>query len=81
MASPVPSSFFKWGCSAILDWRPSPVSAPVFHLHGDRDLLIPVHRVRPTQVVRGGGHLLNLTHPAEVTSFIEQALRTRVDEL
>ena len=76
MAAQVPSSFFKWGCSAILSWQPSPVLAPVHHIHGDSDQIIPLNRVKPTQVVPGGGHLLSLSHPAEVTSFIEAAVRS-----
>jgi pimeloyl-ACP methyl ester carboxylesterase len=74
MATGVPSSFFKWGCAAILAWRPSPVTSPVFHLHGDEDQIIPIRRVMPTQVVRGGGHLLSLSHPREVTTFISGAI-------
>ena len=78
MAAEVPSSFYKWGCSAILSWRPSPVTCPVFQLHGDSDQIIPLDRVRPTptQVVRGGGHLLSLSHPAEVTAFISGVVNT-----
>jgi pimeloyl-ACP methyl ester carboxylesterase len=78
MAAEVPSSFYKWGCSAILSWRPSPVTCPVFQLHGDSDQIIPLDRVTPTptQIVRGGGHLLSLSHPAEVTAFISRVLNT-----
>jgi pimeloyl-ACP methyl ester carboxylesterase len=70
MAARVPPAFLKWACSAVLGWRPTPLDVPVFHIHGDRDRLIPIGRVRPTEVVRGGGHLLSLTHPRQVTSFI-----------
>ena len=70
MANHVPASFLKWGCSAVLAWRPTQHHVPVFHIHGERDRLIPVHRVTPTQVVPGAGHLLSLTHPTQVTSFI-----------
>jgi pimeloyl-ACP methyl ester carboxylesterase len=46
---------------------------PVHHLHGDRDRLIPVHRVKPDHVVAGAGHLLNITHPDAVNDFIARA--------
>lgn len=46
---------------------------PIHHVHGDRDRLIPVHRVRPDRVIAGAGHLLNITHPEAVNDFIARA--------
>ena len=43
---------------------------PICHIHGDRDRLIPLHRVRPDHVVPGAGHLLNLTHGEAVNAFL-----------
>ena len=43
---------------------------PIYHVHGDRDRLIPVHRVKPDCVIAGAGHLLNLTHANAVNDFI-----------
>jgi pimeloyl-ACP methyl ester carboxylesterase len=53
------------------DWM-NPRYVPVFHLHGDRDRLIPIEGVRPTEVLRGAGHLFPITHPAEVASFVRR---------
>jgi pimeloyl-ACP methyl ester carboxylesterase len=72
MAAAVPASFLKWACGAVPSWRPTPSNILVFHIHGDRDRLIPIDRVRPTDVVAGGGHLVRLTHPAEVTAFLRR---------
>lgn len=46
---------------------------PIYHVHGDRDRLIPVHRVAPDRVIAGAGHLLNLTHADAVNEFIARA--------
>ena len=64
---------FKWSLSRILDWSIAPnVSCPVYHLHGDRDWTLPLRYTDPDKIVAGGGHLLLLTHPAEVNSYIRQ---------
>lgn len=76
MASRTPASFLKWGIEAILSWRPTPVTVPVYHIHGSHDRLIPLRLVRPDRVVPGGGHLLTLTHPQEVTTFLAEAVST-----
>ncbi|WP_345685410.1 alpha/beta hydrolase [Novipirellula caenicola] len=62
---------FKWSLARILDWDSSPtLKCPVFQIHGDRDRVLPIQNVSPTQVVAGGGHVISLTHPAEVIAFI-----------
>ena len=43
---------------------------PIHHVHGDRDHLIPIHRVKPDRVIAGAGHLLNVTHADAVNDFI-----------
>lgn len=68
-------AFLKWGIQAIRSWRPTPVSAPVLHIHGSDDRLIPVRYVAPDRVVPGGRHLLSLTHSQEVNAFPLEAVR------
>jgi pimeloyl-ACP methyl ester carboxylesterase len=70
MASAAPPSFLKWGAAAILSWRPSAVEVPVHQIHGGRDHLVPASRVNADVVVPEAGHLLSLTHPAEVSAFL-----------
>ncbi|MCS7465150.1 alpha/beta hydrolase [Stieleria sp. ICT_E10.1] len=66
---------FKWSLRRILDWSITPkVSCPVFHLHGDRDWTLPLRYTDPDESVAGGGHVLSLTHPIEVNSYIRQIL-------
>ncbi|QDV44544.1 Alpha/beta hydrolase family protein [Stieleria neptunia] len=66
---------FKWSLRRILDWSITPkVSCPVFQLHGDRDWTLPLRYTDPDEIVAGGGHVLSITHPAEVNSYIRQIL-------
>jgi pimeloyl-ACP methyl ester carboxylesterase len=74
MAAATPAAFLKWGIEAILSWRPTPVSAPVYHIHGRADRLIPARLVEADRIVPGGGHLLTLTHPDEVNAFLQDVI-------
>lgn len=68
------SSFMRWAVQAVLAWRPGPLEAvPVFHIHGERDALIPARRVRADEIVSGGGHMINLTHAERVNAFVKKA--------
>jgi pimeloyl-ACP methyl ester carboxylesterase len=72
MARAARPSFLRWGAEAILSWRPSRVEAPVHQIHGGQDHLVPASRVKADVVVPEAGHLLSMTHPAEVNAFIRR---------
>ncbi|MCM2370490.1 alpha/beta fold hydrolase [Aporhodopirellula aestuarii] len=66
---------FRWSLARILDWHDTPVlDCPVFHVHGDRDRTLPIRYTQPDTVVRGGGHVISLTHADEVNAFIRDAI-------
>lgn len=68
----------RWSARACTHWRSSsrlPDDMPVFHLHGDRDWIIPRRRVDPADTIAGGRHLIHLSHAAEVNAW----LRKRVE--
>ncbi len=68
---------FKWSLQRILDWETAPVvTCPIFHIHGNRDGVLPIKYTKPGTVVAGGGHVISLTHPREVNEFIRDALQS-----
>jgi pimeloyl-ACP methyl ester carboxylesterase len=69
------SGFLRWACWAALRWRPSPATrrVRVWQIHGSADRTFPLRSARPDVIVRGGGHLLPLTHPGEVNAFLQRA--------
>jgi pimeloyl-ACP methyl ester carboxylesterase len=72
MLQDVPPDFLKWCGRAIATWEGTTGKAPIHHIHGDRDWVIPHARLAtpPSLVIRGGAHVLNLSHPQEVNTFI-----------
>lgn len=71
----VPVPFLRWGGRAIMEWPGAEeVAAPVHHIHGDHDWVIPLRCVKPTVVVPGGSHVLNLSHPGEVNRLLREVV-------
>ncbi|GMU37369.1 MAG: alpha/beta hydrolase [Phycisphaerae bacterium] len=80
--------FLRWGSRAIIEWPGAGAKAeaaddaadpvqppvPVRQIHGAEDRVIPVRHVHPDVIIPGAGHLVNITHPAEVNQFIEFSL-------
>ena len=72
MLRATPPPFVQWACRAIFAWPgAADLDVPVHHIHGADDRIIPLRCVRPDVVLPGGGHLLNVTHHAEVNAFID----------
>jgi pimeloyl-ACP methyl ester carboxylesterase len=66
--------FMKWSACALMRWTPptpNELKLPILHIHGSRDRVIPLRRVRPDHVIDGAGHLMNVTHAAEVNRLID----------
>ncbi len=72
---------FKWSLARMLDWSSTPtVTCRIFHIHGNRDYVLPMRYTHPDTVVSGGGHVISLTHPADVNDFIRSAISQTVGE-
>ena len=67
--------WIRWAIGAILRWQPTPLAdTSVFHIHGQRDRMIRASTVAPDFMVPDGGHLINLSHAAQVNDFIGKVL-------
>jgi pimeloyl-ACP methyl ester carboxylesterase len=70
----------RWAIGAILRWQPTPLAdTPVFHIHGRRDRMIRASMVAADCVVPDGGHLVNLSHAAEVNDLIRKVIGSVVE--
>jgi pimeloyl-ACP methyl ester carboxylesterase len=78
MLQDVPPDFLKWCARAIATWEGTTGTAPIHHIHGDHDWVIPHTRLTqpPTRLVPKGAHVLNLSHPQEVNQFIAGVVRS-----
>lgn len=65
----------RWSARQILAWRQTPVlECPVYAIHGDADPIFPIRGCHPDAIVRGGGHVISLTHPEQVTTFLRAGM-------
>lgn len=70
--------FLRWCGRAVMSWEGcEDPGVPVHHIHGTRDWVLPISRLRtpPTRVVEGGAHVLNMSHAREVNEFLGRVLR------
>ena len=69
--------FIRWAGFAVTHWAGlANPGVPVHHIHGTKDWVIPISRLRtpPTRIVQGGAHVLNMSHEREVNEFLAMVL-------
>jgi pimeloyl-ACP methyl ester carboxylesterase len=64
------AELLRWSARQLLLWPGTTCPVPVYHIHGQRDRVFPIRLTTPDEVVAGGGHVISLTHPREVTAFL-----------
>lgn len=75
MSLDIPVPYLRRVGRMILGWRADQAyPVPIHAIHGQRDRIIPLKGVQPDVILPEGGHLINLTHAAEVNSFIRSHL-------
>ena len=73
MSAHTDTSFIRWACQELRGWRDKPAAkCPVAAIHGDIDLIIPPPRTGEAQILPGAGHLLAMSHPAELAKWLSQ---------
>jgi len=67
--------FFKWAVDVILNWKDSKIPKEFLHIHGDEDRIIPIIKCKSVNIIKGGGHLITLTHHNEISILINEYSR------
>lgn len=61
--------YLYWAVDQILNWKNEWLPERFYHLHGNRDKIFPLRRVKATHVVAGGGHFM-VNNRSEILSGI-----------
>lgn len=65
-------AILRWSVRTLLTWDARIETVPIRQIHGDRDRVFPIECVWPDKVVRGGGHVISMTHGSQVNEFIRE---------
>lgn len=67
--------FVRWAIGAILTWKDKQRPVHLFHIHGGRDKILPIHCTTPDLVIGTGSHFMVWTHAGAISKALEQALQ------
>lgn len=68
------ANFIKWSIGAILSWNNKIRPKALYHIHGDKDKILPLSYTRPDVVVKNRSHFMVWTKGSEVSRLLVKAL-------
>lgn len=65
----------RWGSRAIMNYTfTGKLACPVLQINGEIDRLVPINNIKPDVVVKGAGHVVNVTHARIVNDLIRKMI-------
>lgn len=63
-------SFVRWAINAVLNWKNESGPEGCYHIHGDRDEILPLKNTRATHVIQNGTHMMVLNRHKELNKML-----------
>lgn len=77
MASDMDPDFIHWAMKAIVEWKTDEQELHVHHIHGNRDMILPISRTRAQYIIPGAGHLMILNRAKEINQILYSLLNRK----
>ncbi|WP_312765718.1 alpha/beta hydrolase [Epilithonimonas sp.] len=65
--------FFSWAINEIANWKNEAYPENYFHIHGNKDRIIPIKNVKVGFVIENGGHFMTVNKAEEIENIIKKA--------
>lgn len=75
MLSQSSAHYLQWATRQVVGWNNTTVPENLIHIHGDKDPIFPISRIRAAQVISGGDHGMIFTRAKEISAILENALQ------
>lgn len=66
------ADFLKWQMKSICQWKfESNNLPPIFHIHGDKDNILPIRKINCNVVIENGTHKMVINYPKKLIDIIQ----------
>jgi pimeloyl-ACP methyl ester carboxylesterase len=62
--------YVKWAIGQVINWKNKWIPDQLIHIHGDRDHIFPVKKIKNVFVIKNATHMLIYNRAQEVSDFI-----------
>ena len=69
-------TYSNWSINQILNWKNEWQPENVFHIHGDKDRIFPIKKIKAHHTIKTGGHFMIMNRSNDVNQIINSILQT-----
>jgi pimeloyl-ACP methyl ester carboxylesterase len=66
--------FIRWSLNAVLEWEQFDPPGDIIHIHGTKDIVLPMRYTNPTHIVKGGSHLMIFDRASDINAILLKIL-------
>ncbi len=66
--------FVDWAITQILNWKNNWQPENIIHIHGDRDKIFPVKKIKTTFIIKDGTHMIIYNRAVEISEYIQNCI-------
>ncbi len=63
--------YTEWAINSILHWNNRNTPSNLIHIHGDRDRIFSIKKVKPHHVIKNGGHFMVMNKATEINIILK----------
>lgn len=63
-------TYAEWAINCVLNWQNEAVLPNVVHVHGDKDRIFKINKVKPDYIIKTGGHFMVMNRAVEVNKVL-----------
>lgn len=67
--------FFRWAWQRVATWKNEFVPGNLFHIHGNRDHMLPIRFIKADKVITRGTHLMVVNKAEEISLLLHKQLQ------
>jgi pimeloyl-ACP methyl ester carboxylesterase len=66
--------YLEWAVNQILNWKNDWIPENIAHIHGDKDKIFPIKKVKASYIIKNATHLMVYNRAKEVSEYILKEL-------
>jgi len=66
--------YMRWAINTVINWKNDFIPKSLVHIHGSGDLTFPIRTVKPTHLIKGGGHFMIMNRAEEINRILSEEL-------
>lgn len=66
--------YLNWSINKILNWKNRETATPIIQIHGNKDRIFPISKIKPDYLINGGTHMMVMNKADEINRILKKEL-------